>query len=64
MKTIVYRQRTKTVFEVGEISLKVPNINRTGVLERWCDYRICETWGEDNALRIVKALTNQMEIVK
>jgi hypothetical protein len=54
---IVYRENpVKHGYEIGRISYKVPNINRTGIAEHWCDSRICETWNEELALHIVNAL--------
>ena len=56
--TIVYRRRDSDGrFEVGEINLPV-EINRTG-MDEWCQSRICETWSEQGALRIVNALQKQ-----
>ena len=52
---IVYRRREKSiVYEIGQIDLPVET-NRTGVPD-WCNCRICETWNERDALRIVNAL--------
>jgi len=54
---IVYRQRKDGVFEIGETSLELTEVNRTNSSDPWCDRRICETWNERDALRIVNALT-------
>lgn len=54
---IVYRQRSSDgIFEVGETSSLIKEINRTAMIKGWCDSRICETWSEQSALRLVSAL--------
>ena len=52
---IVYRQTRDNFYEIGETSLPVKEVNRTG-MSGWCDSRICTTWSERDALRIVAAL--------
>jgi hypothetical protein len=51
----VYRRRKDGIYEVGETNLDIVETNRTNI-EDWCDSRICETWAESMAIKIVKAL--------
>ena len=53
-KKYVYRRREDGVYEVGTTSLRIQEINRTGIKD-WCDSRVCETWSEENAIEIVNA---------
>ncbi len=57
MKTIVYRHSTvrPNEIEIGEMEMEVTDIRRDGA-DHWCDRRICKTWDEGTALRIVRAL--------
>ena len=56
---IVYRCRKDKVYEIGETALPVTETRRDNI-EEWADRRICETWSESTALRIVNAL--QLEL--